>query len=114
MFGQSVTFTASVTAVAPGAGTPTGAVIFKEGATSLGTNTLSAGQATFATTNLSVGAHSITAVYSGTNNFNASDNSASPLTQTVNKASTTTTVASSVNPSVFGQSVTFTATVNAV
>jgi hypothetical protein len=114
VFGQSVTFTATVNAVAPGAGTRTGTVTFKEGATTLGTGTLSSGQATFVTSALSVGAHTITAIYGGDANFTGSDNTGSPLTQTVNPANTTTTLASSANPSVSGQSVTFTATVSAV
>src|SRR5207244_658238 len=53
------------------------------------------------------------AVYSGDSSFLSSDNSASPFTQTVNAANTTTALASSANPSVSGQSVTFTATVTA-
>jgi len=110
ILGQSVTFTATVTATAPGSGTPTGTVIFKDGATTLSTNTLGSGQATFTSATLSVGSHSITAVYNGDANYNISTNSPA-LTQTVNKGSTTTTVASSQNPSVFSQSVTFTATV---
>ena len=54
---------------------------------------------------------SITAVYSGDSNFTTSTSSA--LSQTVNQDSTTTSVASATNPSVYGQSVTFTATVTA-
>src|SRR5439155_1116337 len=38
--GQAVTFTASVTGTAPGAGTPSGTVTFQDGATPLGTGTL--------------------------------------------------------------------------
>ena len=37
VYGQSVTFTASVVAVAPGSGTPTGTVSFMEGSTTLDT-----------------------------------------------------------------------------
>src|SRR5207244_6987882 len=37
VFGQSVTFTATVSPVAPGAGTRTGTVTFYDGVTSLGT-----------------------------------------------------------------------------
>jgi hypothetical protein len=113
VFGQSVTFTATVTAVPPGAGIPTDNVTFKEGATTLGTGNLNgAGQATFTTSTLSVGVHNITAEYVDDGNFNAS--TSSPLTQTVDKADTTTALISSPNPSVSGQSVTFTATVSAV
>jgi hypothetical protein len=43
VFGQAVTFTAAVSTVAPGAGTPTGTVTFRDGATTLGTGSLSAG-----------------------------------------------------------------------
>lgn len=109
VIGQSVTFTATVTAVAPGSGTATGTVTFKDGTTTIGTGTCSGGQATFTTSSLPVGNRSITAVYSGDTNFNA--NTSSVLVQGINKASTTTTVTSSANPSVVGQSVTFTATV---
>ena len=112
VFGQSVTFTATVSTTAPGSGTPTGTVTFKDGTTSIGTGTLSAGSATFNTSSLAVGSHSITAVYAATADFAGSTSSA--LTQTVNQASSTTTVVSSVNPSVFGRSVMFTATVSAV
>ena len=112
VFGQSVSFTATVNAVAPGAGTPTGTVTFKDGATTLGTGSLSAGQATFSTSALGVASHSITAVYDGNSSFNASTSSA--VSQVVNLSSSTTTLVSSANPSVAGQAVTFTATVSAV
>src|SRR5205085_11154572 len=54
VFGQSVTFTATVSVISPGAGTPSGTVTFKEGSTNIGTGTLSSGQATFSTSSLSV------------------------------------------------------------
>jgi hypothetical protein len=108
-FGQAVTFTATVKAAT--SGTPTGTVTLKDGATTLATGTLSGGKATFATSTLSVGTHSITATYPGDTSFTAS---ASPkLTQTVNKAASSNSVASSLNPSTFGKLVTFTATVKA-
>jgi Bacterial Ig-like domain (group 3)/Pro-kumamolisin, activation domain len=109
VFGQSVTFTATVAAVAPGSGTPTGTVTFKNGATVLGTGTLSSGKATFPTSALTVGAHSITAVYGGSANYNTSTSAV--LTETVNKASSSTKLTSSLNPSTLGKSVTFTITV---
>jgi Bacterial Ig-like domain (group 3) len=46
-------------------GTPTGAVTFRDGTTTLGTGALSAGKATFATATLAGGTHSLTAVYGG-------------------------------------------------
>ncbi len=58
-----------------------------------------------------VSSHSITAVYGGDTNFTTSTSSA--LTQTVDQDGTSSAVSSSVDPSVFGQSVTFTATVTA-
>jgi len=108
---QTVTFTATVGVVAPGAGAPTGSISFSDDATNLGTVSLVNGQATFTTSTLAVGPHSITASYGGEGGFNSSS---STLAQTVNKASTTTTLSSSANPSAIGLSVTFTATVNAV
>ena len=77
VFGQSVTFTATVT----GSGA-TGTVTFKEGATTLGTGTLSGGTATFSTSSLAIGAHTITAVYGGDASFAGSTSPV--LTQTVN------------------------------
>jgi hypothetical protein len=72
VYGQSVTFTATVNPVAPGAGLAPVTVTFKDGATVLGTGTLNAsGQATFSTSALSVSSHSITAEYGGDGNFNA-------------------------------------------
>ena len=110
VFSQPVTFTAAVTANAPGSGVPTGTVTFKNGSATLGTPTLDGtGHATFTTSTLTVASHSITATYNGSSSFNTS--ASSTLTQTVNKDSTTSSVTSSLNPSNHGQTVTFTATV---
>ena len=110
VFGQSVTFTATITANLPGTGIPTGTVTFKDGSAVLGTGILDgSGNATFSTLNLSVGDHSITAVYGGDADFAGGRSPA--ITQAVNMDATTAGIASSVNPSVFGQPVTFTATV---
>jgi hypothetical protein len=111
-FGQAVTFTATVSAVAPATGTPTGTVTFLDGGTSIGSGTLSGGTATFTTSTLSMGNHTVTVSYAGDSNFNSSTSTA--ITQTVNKGNSTTTVTSSLNPTIFGQAVTFTATVSAV
>src|SRR5207244_3544965 len=71
--GQAVTFTATVSAAGPGAGMPTGTVTFYDGSTALGSVSLSLvnglDQATFATSSLAVGAHSISASYGGDANF---------------------------------------------
>ena len=82
-YGQSVTFTATVAATAPGSGTPTGKVVFTNGSTTLGTVTLSGGKAVFKTATLGIGSHTITATYSGDGNFTASHVS---RTQTVKAA----------------------------
>ncbi|MEE4425675.1 Ig-like domain repeat protein, partial [Streptomyces sp. DSM 41528] len=57
---------------------------------------------------VTAGTYSVTATYSGDPNFTGS---VGTDTQTVTQAATTTTVSSSPDPSVVGQSVTFTATV---
>jgi RHS repeat-associated protein len=112
VFGQNVTFTARVTASSPGSGVASGTVTFKDGSVTLGTATvLSNNLATFTTTALTVGTHSITASYASDGKYASSASTA--LTQTVNVDPTTTTLTSSVNPSVFGQNVTFTARVTA-
>jgi hypothetical protein len=93
-FGQSATFTATVTVVAPGGGTPTGNVDFKEGATTLGSGSLSTvggvQQATFSTTTLTVGTHNVTATYVGSTNHTTS--TSSQVAQVVNPLATTLTV----------------------
>ncbi|HEY7107415.1 MAG TPA: MBG domain-containing protein [Acidimicrobiia bacterium] len=104
--GQSVTFTASVTAVAPSTATPAGTVQFKDGGSPIGSPvSLAAGQASVSTSSLSVATHSITAEYSGDANFTAS--TSAPLSQTVNAASTSLTITSdNPDPSVVNQSYT--------
>ena len=93
VFGQVVTFTATISASGAGAGTPTGTVTFEEGATVLAANvSLASGQATFSSALLSVGSHTITAVYSGDTNFLATTGNDAALPQTVNKAGTTVTL----------------------
>jgi hypothetical protein len=63
---NAVTFTASIASL----GTPpTGTVNFLDGATPIGSGTVSNGVATFTTTSLSRTVHSITAVYSGDSSY---------------------------------------------
>ncbi len=64
--GIAVTFTASLTPA-----TATGTVTFMDGSTPLGPVPVNAGRATFSTTALALGKHSITAVYGGDNNFSS-------------------------------------------
>ena len=105
-----------MTAVAgAGAGPPTGIVTFEDGSTSLGTSLLnSSSVAMFPTNALSAGTHTIIGVYSGDTNFSTSSGTLNGG-QTVTPAGTTTAVTSSPNPPLlFGQTVTFTATLTAL
>jgi hypothetical protein len=107
-FGELVTFTATVTS-AYGA-IPNGELVtFYEGSTDIGTGTTSNGTATFTTSSLSVKTHTIKATYAGDTTFKTSSGT---VTQVVDKATTTTALVSSQNPSGYEQSVTFTATVS--
>jgi hypothetical protein len=94
VFGDTVTFTAVVIPVTPGTGTPTGSVKFEDGTTVLYTATLSGGTATFTTSKLAVGSHTITAVYGGDTDFTGSISSS--LNQIVQSSSSAAIAASSV------------------
>ena len=100
VFGQSVTFTATVSS---GSGTPTGTVQFKDGAANVGAPVaLVDGAADLVTAGLPVGSHSLTGVYSGDPNFSTSTSPA--LTHTVAKASTATVITGDApDPSSVGQ-----------
>jgi hypothetical protein len=104
-FGDSVTFTATVSP-----STATGSVTFYDGPTSLGSGTLSDGTASLSTATLSGGDHDITAVFGG--DTNDATSTSSELVQHVNALTTTTSVASSLNPSLSDQQVTLTATIS--
>jgi len=85
-------------------------VTFYDGAASIGTATTAGGVAVFSATSLAAGPHSITATYGGDGNYQPST---SPVVyQIVRRDGTTTALSSSVNPSTYGQTVTFTATVS--
>ncbi|GAA1162239.1 beta strand repeat-containing protein [Streptomyces rhizosphaericus] len=88
---QNVTFTATVTAVPPATGIPTGNVTFviSGGPTLIGTLN-GAGQATVSTNTLTTGAHTVTATYGGDTCFAAS--TSPTITQNVVAAPTGTTV----------------------
>src|SRR5262249_11370778 len=106
-------FTATVAAVSPGAGTPTGTVTFSEGSATLGTATLNGGGvATFMTSFSTPGTHTITAAFAGDTNFASSTGTAPAASG--NPASATTTISATPTSSSFGQLVTFTATVSPV
>jgi uncharacterized repeat protein (TIGR03803 family) len=107
-YGQAVILTAVVSSKS-GAPPNGETVTFMKGTKVLGTGTLSGGSASFTTSTLPVGTNYIKAVYSGDSTFATSMSKAA--SQVVNKATTTTALTSSLNPSKVGQSVTFAASV---
>ena len=109
--GANVVLTATIVGVLP-----TGSVTFKDGATIIGTGTLSQtgtsttnATATLTTTFSTVAAHSMTAVYAGDSNNTTSTSVA--VAVTVTKATPTNVVTSSLTTAAVGQSVVLTATI---
>jgi hypothetical protein len=111
VFGQPTTFVITVTAISPGAGTPTGTVSVTAAGSPL-TLSLSGGTANFTTSSLPVGSDAILATYNRDNDFNGGSNAS--FTETINQAIPTVALTSSQPDSAVGQLVTFTATVSAV
>ncbi|MGH2718743.1 MAG: Ig-like domain-containing protein, partial [Actinomycetota bacterium] len=112
--GKPVEFMATVTGPIPPTGTaiiPTGSVQFGVDGTNSGSPvTLVGGMATSTTiSNLAVGNHTVTATYPANNSNLMANSDTLEGGQLVNPASTTTTVTSSANASVFGPPVSFTA-----
>ena len=113
MFGQSVTFTATVNSIAPSTLTPLGTVTFFNVTTSmtLGTQPVNAqGAATLVFADLATGSNTIQATFKPSDGYATS---VGHVVQVVNAAHTTTTITSSKNPSSFGDSVTLTAFISA-
>ena len=106
---QTATVTATVSVVAPGAGTPTGSVTFLDGATPLATVPLTGGSASVSTSALAPGVHTISVQYSG--DADDTPSTSAPVSFPVSQDTTTTAVGATPNPTVFGQAVTVTATV---
>ena len=86
IYGQNVTFTATVTPNPPGGDLPTGSVDFYDAGAFLGSAELIDGVATLSTDALGAGDHNITATYSGDDNYGESDSDV--YTQSVMKAAT--------------------------
>ena len=108
--GQTLTLTATLKpyAVGPPNTTTNGETVkFFNGGTQIGAGTLTNGVATLATSTLPVGTDALKAVFPGDANYLTSTSS------TINVTVTSILISSSLNPSSFGQSVTFTATVAA-
>jgi CSLREA domain-containing protein len=113
IFGQTVTFTATVRPNTPGFATPTGLITFVDTTTgaTLGTASLSQGTASITTATLATGNHAVAAVYGGDPNYMfSSDN----VMESVHQAVTMTAVTASSSTPIYGQAVTFTATVSAL
>lgn len=91
----SVTFTVSVSAVAPGLGGPTGSVQLLDGTTVIGTSAPSGGAALITVPPMTAGTHSITAIYGGSANFVGS--ASTSWTQTV---SATTPVGTNITENI--------------
>jgi hypothetical protein len=112
--GQLVTFNAAV-AAASGTATPSGSVTFRI-TTAGAADTVAVvalggtGRASFTTGALSIGSHAVTVSYGTTLPWASSVSST--LTQMVDRSASSVLLQSSVNPSVFGQTVTFTADMN--
>jgi len=104
--GQLVIFTATVSSNPQ---VPDGQVVtFFDRTTALASVALAGGKAAYSTSTLSGKTHYIKAKFSGNTFFNSSS---ATVTQTVLKYATTTGLTSNPNPSNYGQTVTFTATV---
>lgn len=105
-FGEAVTFQAQV---ASAGGQPTGSVIFTVDGTAQSPVTLSNGTASFSTSTLGVGAHTVSAAYQATTNFAASTGTLTGGHAVTTRPTTTTlTGPGSIE---FGRSATITATV---
>jgi Bacterial Ig-like domain (group 3) len=100
--GQTVNL---IAIVAPASAT--GTVTFTEGTTILGTVPLADGEAVFTTSSLSLGAHLITATYSGDINFSSSEGLVSVYVQTIS----ITALSINPNPTYIGQNTNLTALV---
>jgi len=105
--GGSVTFTATLS----GGSAYTGSIIFKDGASTLGTGVISGTTASYTILTLPVGSHSITAVYVGSGNNLPST---SPVVNQSVLYTTSTTIASSQSTTTYGQPVTLTATIDTI
>ncbi len=115
VFGQGVTFTATVVAAAPAGGTPTGSVQFLANGAAFGPPiSLASGVASLTTSQLPVGSHSITASFvANSSGFNNSVGTLIDDPQEVTKASTSLTINSDApEPSVVGQEVVVSYSVN--
>jgi large repetitive protein len=108
--GNSLTLTATVSS--SGATPPNGGTVtFLDNGVAFTMGGVVNGVATANTSSLTVGNHTLTAQFGGVAGYAAS--TSNPAIQTISKAASSTAVSSSLNPSNYGQPVTFFATVTA-
>ncbi len=116
VFGQPVTFLATVSNQLPGFPMPSGIVTFYDDGVAIGTQTTSENHVavsfSFTTLSLPVGSQAITATFTSESGEFKTSTTLTAMTQTVERAATTTSVASSINPMTYGQATTFTATIS--
>ena len=96
---ESLNFTASITSQS---GTPTGSVLFYDGATQIGSGPLTNGSAILTINSLTPGTHSITAAYDGSNTAFAKSTSPA-IVQTIKKVTpifTVLTASQTIDPSI--------------
>lgn len=109
LLSQPVKVTVNISSISPAKAIPNGSVDFQVDGISTAIVDLSAeGKASFSTSEISVGKHEITAIYRGNENFIETH---TELIQKIEKANTTIVLNSSENPSMFGQTIVFTAKV---
>jgi hypothetical protein len=112
VFGNPVTFTATVSPVSPGAGVPTGTATFTFDGSPTGTAvTLTSGQAQLTTSSLSPGLHTLAVAFAPATSEFAYSTGSLAGGQQISRAPSTTTVTQSPNPVAFGQPMTLKATV---
>lgn len=104
---------APTTKASPTAGPIDGLVTFQDGTVSIGAAKVNAnGVAAISVSALSVGQHTITAVYQG--NVNYSTSTSDPLSEAIKQSATTTLLASTATSSIAGNPVTVVATISSV
>jgi Bacterial Ig-like domain (group 3)/Disaggregatase related len=107
-YGSPITLTATVSPTTlPGPSTPTGVVTFLNGASAMGTDTLTGGVATLASGTLPGGSYSLTCMYSGSSIYATSN--CNPVPVIIHAAPTVLTLSSSNNPAPFLSTIAFTA-----
>jgi sugar lactone lactonase YvrE len=101
-YGSSVTITATLPTAA------SGTVFFLDGGSSIGMGTISSGVATFTSSSLATGTHTLTATWAGNTDYQSATSAS--FTQTIVRVAVTISFTSSRNPSIYGDLVTLHAT----